>query len=639
MSFISQQITSGTAVLYHDYRARLATDLTGNGNDGSFNSAPLFSRAGLALDGADDSITVGDTSATIKTFVIVLTPNSTSEDIADFDGGTHTLEVGTGTITATGWATPAIYVDAAVTSTLAAGSEQIIVVTTGTGFAADSVKIGQETTFFNGNIAAAFMSTEYFTDTEVAQITDDIKQRSSKWPQKAFSRARADVTPPDSLSASAVWKLKPISGYTTDLIGGNDAIVNGGVYYNRSIMGDAIVFPGVAGANLQVPDDADIDVGTGDFTLGIWVKTTASGSIMRIFDKRDDDFGSAGVGYTAGISATGTVIGGIGDGNASISDETVLNSGVVNDGLWHLILWEFDRSGNARAYVDTITGSTTSISSVNLTLNNAEDLKIGEQSYAATEPLDAELSSPFIVKSLLTSTEKRFLYGLGAKAVPFKTDSGVNQSVANVTSGQIENSVFTRSTGTHKIGVDSIKGNTVKTLENVAAGVAYADMLSGGQTLTQAAYGEWEWWMYKGADGNACFVQFISSTIGNIAVGTQNGYYFKIDANEAVIIGETTNGSATELYKSANAYITVGQWTKIRITRSYANIFTIYVDDTAAPAAPVTGTNPFTDSTHTVGQYLNTDLDAGDLIGYSSLRGDYGIKTTQTLSVGASAAE
>jgi len=636
MSFIQQQITSGAGILYHDYRAKLVTDLSGNGNDGSFNSAPLFSRDGLAFDGVDDSITVGDTSATIKTLVIVLTPTTTSEDIADLDGGTHTVEVGAGTITATGWATPTIYVDAAVTSTLIAGAEQIIGVTTATGFAADNVKIGQETTFFQGNIAAAFLSTDELTATQVAEITAEL--RCMEWPQKAFGMARTDVTPPASLSASAAWTLKPIEAKATDIIGGNDAIVNGGVYYSRSILGDAMVFPGATGANLQVPDDDDLDVGTGDFTLGKWIKTTTSGSIMRIFDKRDGDFGAAGVGYTAGISATGTVIGGIGDGNASISDETVMNAGAVNDGLWHLIFWEFDRSGNCRAIVDTDTGANTDITGVNLTLNNATALYMGQQSYAAAEPFDGESSAPFVIKRLLTGAEKNFLYDLGSKAVPFKTDFGVNQSVANVTSGQIENSVFTRNSGTWKIGTSTDNGNILKTLENVAAGNAYADMLTGGQTLTQAAYGEWEFWVYKGADGNEPYVLFISGVIGNAAAGTQNGYYLKIDANEALIIGETTNGAESDLYTTADSYITNEQWTNIRITRNFAGKFTIYIDGVTAPASGASGSNPFTDTTHTVGQYFNADLDAADLIAYASLRGDYGIKTTQTLSVGASAA-
>jgi len=634
MSIIQQQITSGAGVLYHDYRARVVTDLSGNSNDGSFNSAPLFSRAGLALDGADDSITVGDTSATIKTFVIMLTPNSTSEDIADFDGGTHTLEVGAGTITATGWATPVIYVDAAVTSTLAAGTEQIIGVTTGTGFAADSVKIGQETTFFNGNIAAVFMSTDTLDITQVAQITGEL--RDARWPQKASSKIRSDVTPPSTFSPAASWNLYPVTNLAAEAVASNDGILNTGLSYNRAIIGDSMTFPGVSGAAIQVPDADELDVGTADFSLVFWIKTTAAG-IGRIIDKRTAEFGDPGVGYTVGIDAAGKVIGGIGDGTTSISDETILYNAAVNDGLWHLVIAEFDRDGNARATVDTITGANTSIATASSTLNNATDLYIGQQSFAAAEPFDGELAYPTLYKKILSATEKNYLFDLGSRAIPFKTDWGVNQSVANVTSGQIENSVFTRSTGTHKIGTSTIQGNLIKTLENVAAGVAYTDVL-GKQSTTQAAYGEWEFWIYKGADGNEPYVLFVSDTIGNAAVGSQNGYYLKIDSNEALIIGETTNGSETDIYSTANSYITNAQWTKIRITRSFANAFTIYIDDVTAPASGASGSNPFTDSTHVVGQYFNTDLDAGDLIGYAGLKGDYGIRTSQTLSVGASAA-
>lgn len=629
MFSILQKKASG----YWDFRSGSVLDFSENSNFGSFNSTPLFERNGLVMDGLDDSVTIGATSQTIKTFAIILDPNSTSEDIADMDGGTHTVEVGAGTVTATGWAAPTIYVDGVATSTLVAGISQVLVITSATGFSASALKIGQETTFFAGIISAAFISNDELTATEVSQLTSELLQK--KWPQKAFSKVRTNATPPIALGAEASWVLKPVEGGVADLIAGNTGDINGQLYYKRAILGDSMVFPGFVGSNIQVPDSDVIDITTGDFTLTFWVKTT-SGNPSRIFDKRGGIF-PANPGYTIGINAGGQIMGGIGDGTNSIPEVTVLNNGAINDGLWHFVVCRFDRSGLLTCIVDAVSGNNTDISFVSSSLANASDLFIGVKAFGGVEPFDGELAYPTLFKKVLDSNEFNYLYELGARAVPFKTDWGVKQSVANVTSGQIENSVFNRSTGTWKIGVGLIGQEQVKFIENIAAGVAYAD-ISGDSSPTEAAYGEWTWSVFKGADANTTTVQFIADVIGANNAAGQDGYDLTIDANEALSLQRSVNGAVTTIYKTNDSFITNSQWYKVRVTRNFQNRFTIYIDGNLAQPTGAIGTNPITDTSTTEGRYFNFDLDASDLIAYSSLRGDSGIRTKVMLSLGGGSA-
>jgi hypothetical protein len=88
----------------------------------------------------------------------------------DFDGGTHSVEVATGTLTATGFDTPTIYVDGSVSSTLAISGWHHVVVTTATGFIASALKIGKETTFFDGKIDDFKIFSRALSATEVSNL-------------------------------------------------------------------------------------------------------------------------------------------------------------------------------------------------------------------------------------------------------------------------------------------------------------------------------------------------------------------------------------------------------------------------------------------------------------------------------------
>ena len=129
-------------------------DIAGTG-DGTIVGAPMPEQGilgnRLLFDGVADYINCGNVG-TIKSVAFWTKPVKAREDFLDLDGGTHTVEVVAGTITATGWAAPTIYVDGIAGTTLAAGVRQRIVVSTATGFAASAVHLGEETSFLEGTM-------------------------------------------------------------------------------------------------------------------------------------------------------------------------------------------------------------------------------------------------------------------------------------------------------------------------------------------------------------------------------------------------------------------------------------------------------------------------------------------------------
>lgn len=670
VSIIQSKKSSGTLKLYVDYRSGTSNDFSGNDNHGTFSGDPYFNRDGIYFDGNNDYTNHGDpveldfgTSDFTIVFTIKTRTTAANDVVSKRNGVGNTLGFMC-SVTATGeifteiddgagnevnltsagtvndgtihTATFAYDRSGSVTCYIDGLLDANSAVISSVGTISNAVNFligvnGNGTRDYKDNVLAVAAFSELLTATEIAQVTSELEEQT--WPKMPVKQSASSLAPATGVDPVASWEMKPTGDILPDLVGNNPGTIFGSLIHSKSLQGNAMYFPGVAGNNVRVTSSAGVNVTTGDFTLTCWVRTTSASAIMRLMDKKTAVLDPNGVGYTIGINASGQLIGGIGDGTAFISDETVLNTVAIDDGLWHFVVAQFDRSSTVTGFVDDTSTGGTSISAVTGTLTNATNLRIGEASDAQTEPFTGELLYPTLFKRRLTTNDRQNLFNQGIESLPFKTDWGVTQSPANVTAGFMENSPFIVSTGAYKIGVSTINSNPVKVIQNVTAGLAYATV-NVGVSATEAAYGQWEWYMKKGADGNAIFIQFIADTIGNISATGQDGYNVKVDANESFLIQKSVNGSASTIYQTAGGYINNNQWYKIRITRTFSNVFTVYVDDVLAPASGASGTNPFTDSSTTAGQYFIVDLDAADMVAYSNLTGNFGVKTSSTISVG-----
>lgn len=152
--------------------ATVVSDKTPYANHGTANGSPVVgSNYTTFVNTTSDYIDIGDTNQSIKSISFWLNPDTTTEDIIDLDGGTHKISVSTGTLSATGFDTPIIYVDGAVSSILATGSFQNVAITTATGFNASNFDIGKiAASYFDGDIKDVMIWNRVLTPAEVTQL-------------------------------------------------------------------------------------------------------------------------------------------------------------------------------------------------------------------------------------------------------------------------------------------------------------------------------------------------------------------------------------------------------------------------------------------------------------------------------------
>ena len=626
MSIIQSKITSGTCKLYLDFRNGATSDLSGNSNTGVVNGNPVFNRDGLNLDGTGDYLNCGDPAEldfgtgdftvcygiktnTASAIDVISKRNGTTNVIGfnvgidtgkpyfeiddgagnEVNGSGDTVNINDGNIH---WITIAfdrsgdstIYVDG-----VADGTDTISSVGT-----IDNVidfligRNGDTSREYFGSILGLVAFNELLTATEVSQLTGELSTKT--FTQKVVNKVQSDKLIDDrETGLVGAWDMNPLGQTVVDLTGnGKHGTINGSVTQQDSIFGHTLLFDGTTGY---------IAIGnTGQTvqTVAFWVNTFSTTE-----DFIDLDGGTHTIEVAAGtVTATGfdTPIIYI-DNTAAATDFTSSN--------WH------------RVVVTTATGFT------------ASNLNIGKE----TIYLDGSLSGLELYSDEKDATWVTADYLKGAELLQFKTDWGAYATEQNVTAGYIGNTPWKRSTGTWKVSTDTINGHVCKVLENVAAGVAYTKIKDLFMGSSDAAFGTWEFWLYKGGNANATFLQFMADEIGTITATGQDGYNLKIDANEALLLQESTNASSAALCNTANAYVTHSTWYGFKITRRYDGQFTIYIKGGSfgeewTLVSVAGGTNPTTDITTTSSTYIVFDFDAGDKLAISDNNGGHSFLKT-----------
>jgi hypothetical protein len=152
-------------------------------------------------------------------------------------------------------------------------------------------------------------------------------------------------------------------------------------------------------------------------------------------------------------------------------------------------------------------------------------------------------------------------------------------------------------------------------VECVTAGVIGIPVHLPLQDLT-ASNLRWQWWMYKGADGNTTRIKFVSDLIG--AWNKTDSYYIHFNSSEGVDLGEGPGGA--NLVYTAVSYISNNTHYLVRMDRLAATgAFTGYIGADEASLAEIdltggSGSWPVVDTTHLSTAYIVWDIDAGDII-------------------------
>jgi hypothetical protein len=420
---------------------------------------------------------------------------------------------------------------------------------------------------------------------------------------------------PDQPGLVAGYNMVPrTDGTIEDLSGnGNHGTINGPVF-EFSEIGPGMKFDGVDDI-VDVPDDPSLDI-TDDLTLSCWVNTTDVDGVLIgkwVVAGDQQGFSLSIVGGNTGlyISSDGAVA-------------EVQNSGIsVDVGSTIHICAVYKRASNSVDFYHNNVLVATKIFTVatNGIYNSNSSMKFGFTG-ATGGYYKGIMSQPKIITRALTESEIEAEYNAGAKAVNFKTDYGVTETVSADTSGELSNSPFRVESGSFHISNDTINGCSAKVIECVTAGVVHVPSayFFGGDT--QAAYGTCEWWMKKTGINEPNFV-FIGSKTSLTDPGF-NGYVYQFRTNNQIRLLRYNSGAVSSaLQFTSPGYINADTWYACKVTRSSKGEFTTYLNDELIVVDGVS--NPITDNTHTESKYLVLDLDAGDKVAYATKNGDCSI--------------
>ena len=616
-------VISTKATAYWDFRSRTINDLVG-ALDGNFVSVPYFSRDGLHLDGVDDAIDIGDTSLNIKSVAFLLEAKTTTEDIADFDAGTHTLETSAGTLTATGFATPTLYVDGLVGSTVTTAT-RFVGATTATGFAADNFDIGKETGFFEGKIKAVVISTDELTASEMSELYGYLERL--KFPSKVSVKSKKNLSIPTSESGLiASYDMKLLNNEVKDKKNGYNLTPRSSFVSSNNLYGKALEFNGTSNylMSAKAPDyeeslteitiEALIYISSADFNgnLRIIVDTSRGDTgVNKGLFLGLDDRGGGGVDRVNAVKAGfGCVTDGSG---AYITD--IIGSG----GLYHIVAKYNNTTNSTTIYVNgSSAGSTESSSGSGNYVPRDFEFDIGQLSTFNSYFFKNRMVYLNIYDEAKSDAWVLARYN-DIDNIGWKTDWAANVSDAAVTSGFLENTPFEVISGGWKISMDTINGQDVKVMEDTAVGSIVLDCSVMGQGETDAAYGEWEFWFKREASGTDTInIMILATESGAFNASGQDGWLVNLGDSNQFYVYEVVNGSITLKGVTANATVP-DQWMKLKITRTTAGVFKYYLDDVYL--------NTFTDATNTTSKYITitTAVATGNKIAYSDISGSHSI--------------
>ena len=160
----------------------------------------------------------------------------------------------------------------------------------------------------------------------------------------------------------------------------------------------------------EVADDADLNFGTGDFTLECWVRIDGN-TDRRLLDKRNTTSG-----YTLYLTGSNVLKLELND-NIIPGNETFNLTSSLNSNTWLHLAIVCDRSANATCYVNKAAQSPVNISSKNGNINSTSNLIVGADAPDGLSLFSTDIISDVrLYDRVLTSDEVENNYNAGLSA-------------------------------------------------------------------------------------------------------------------------------------------------------------------------------------------------------------------------------
>ena len=291
---------------------------------GVISSAPVLVASPfgptLSFDGIDDKIAISNLElvAQCKSVALWVYLDSTTEQIIDLDGGTHYIHALSGTVTATGFTSPTIYVDGAVSSAITASAWHHVVVTTGTAFNPSNIQLATDNTNF-GKVYLADCSV-WDRALAAAEVTDLYNHQTFDHKQNQVSHWQMDDT---VLVQDVGWKGN-----------GLDLTVNGSPLRANGIAGrQALSLDGAADYLSRAPIDL-----SGGGSIALWFKANSVAATQGIFTQTSSSSNREGI----FIATSGSVEGAFYDGTIRLGGRET----IVVDRWYHAVLTRIGTTAN-----------------------------------------------------------------------------------------------------------------------------------------------------------------------------------------------------------------------------------------------------------------------------------------------------
>ena len=294
-------------------------------NNGTVSGSPSFSNGEADFTSADgDKISYPITN-NVKSILFRITPDTTTESIMDFDGGTSTITVSGGTVTVgAGISSPTVYVNGEAGTTITT-AQSTVLVTTATAFNTNDFTVGDGLdgkldllTLWDVKLNAEDAKALY-----VGNFNTDRTDSMSLWWK--FRQDRSDVAKEVIYDQSSANNNGTINAAPLDFEPGRYGVADRSVLFADSFTDAIAVDNALALADMV--------------TICGWVKQKTMAGTRAVAGKFSSGFWDS---YGRGLKLGGGTLEAMGESNNS---HVALTHPLVDTNNWHFIAGVFSTTG------------------------------------------------------------------------------------------------------------------------------------------------------------------------------------------------------------------------------------------------------------------------------------------------------
>ncbi len=349
---------------------------------------------------------------------------------------------------------------------------------------AESYKLGKDS-YINQTLNTIDLSTK---NTMAINVASDRPGTylSTTWGESAFANYQPDA------NTVGLWPMDEISGsgaYMKDISGSsNSGTPTGTTYTSSGKLGGARSFNGSSDVITVTRNTAINSTFDGSYTLGVWINSSSTTSLKRIWG-----FYDASSGYHTGMlnyPTTGKIR--FHGGSGLDADALVSSRSDLNNGLWHYVVFQIDGTAQ-RIYIDGVLDA--SKTRVAGTASDAA-LYIGKSTSGtlAAEHFAGTMDEIRLDNTARTADQIRQAYEVGLRTHNITVTFGAGLASGNLisNSGDTSFSIDATKYGLPSLGSELYAGDKVIVKENydgteyIAQGTVTSVNLSTGATVVSS---------------------------------------------------------------------------------------------------------------------------------------------------------